>query len=557
MAGLVRRNRRSGADEVRIPRKDRRGASPVVVGLVLLVLAVLGSYLGFRKDIPFTKGYRINAVFESANSIRANSPVRVAGVNVGKVQKITRYADTDMSVVEMEINDRGLPIHKDATAKIRSRIFLEGNFFVDLSPGTPNGPTLEDGDTIRVTQTSSPVQLDQLLTALQKDTRHDLQTVLEEFGTALDGDPAASDAGQDPSVKGQTAGQSLNDTYKDAGPALRGTAIVNEALLGTEPHDLSGAIKGLQRVTAALGRNESLLQDWLVNFNRTLAIFADEKQNVSATIRELPGTLANADRAFASLNGAFPATRAFAREILPGVRETPSTIDASRPWVRQARQLMSQAELQGLARDLRPTTKNLAIATDAAIRFFPQQDLFAKCLTKVLLPAGDIKIQDGPFTTGSENYKSFWYTMVGLAGESQNFDGNGQMVRFQTGGGSQTFATGPSNQGQPPQFFRTAAPPIGVRPVFPGTRPPYRPDVPCFTNKLPDLNSARSGPPEGGQGQSAGGTPGGNEPTNPLPSIPPLPRGAKRSSAPAAKSGESLGSALVKRLNPWRQGAGG
>ena len=34
----------------------------------------------------------------------------------------------------MEIEDKGLPIHKDATLKIRPRIFLEGNFFVDLSP---------------------------------------------------------------------------------------------------------------------------------------------------------------------------------------------------------------------------------------------------------------------------------------------------------------------------------------------------------------------------------------------------------------------------------------
>ena len=42
----------------------------------------------------------------------------------------------------------GLPIHKDATLKIRPRIFLEGNFFVDLQPGTPSAPTIDDGDTI-------------------------------------------------------------------------------------------------------------------------------------------------------------------------------------------------------------------------------------------------------------------------------------------------------------------------------------------------------------------------------------------------------------------------
>src|SRR5688500_15532812 len=128
-------NRRGGDDERRIPRKDRRGMSPVVVGLIALVLLGIGTYLGFTKDIPLTKGYRVSAVFESATSIRPNSPVRVAGVNVGKVKKVSRYQDTDMALVEMEITEAGLPIHKDATMKIRPRIFLDGNFFVDVSPG--------------------------------------------------------------------------------------------------------------------------------------------------------------------------------------------------------------------------------------------------------------------------------------------------------------------------------------------------------------------------------------------------------------------------------------
>ena len=62
--------RRPNSEPVRIPRKDRRGASPVKVAAVLLVLSVVGLYLAFTKDIPFTQGYRVSAVFDSANSIR-------------------------------------------------------------------------------------------------------------------------------------------------------------------------------------------------------------------------------------------------------------------------------------------------------------------------------------------------------------------------------------------------------------------------------------------------------------------------------------------------------
>src|SRR5919198_1053962 len=174
---------RRDPDAPRIPRKDRAGASAFKVGAIVLAIALVAVYFGFTKHVPFTHGFRVKAVVPSANSIRTNSPVRIAGVNVGKVKKIERQDGTDAAVVTMEIDKKGLPIHKDAEAKIRPRIFLEGNFFVDLKPGTPEAPTLSSGDTIPVTQTATPVQLDQVLTALQSDTRRSLQRALEGFGT--------------------------------------------------------------------------------------------------------------------------------------------------------------------------------------------------------------------------------------------------------------------------------------------------------------------------------------------------------------------------------------
>ena len=138
--------------------------TPFTAGAILLVFLVVVVYFGFTKHIPFTHGFRVKAVFESANSMRPSSPVRIAGVNVGKVKDIQRQGGTDAAVVTMELEDAALPIHKDATLKIRPRIFLEGNFFVDVKPGTPSAPELSDGDTVPITQTATPVQLDQVLT---------------------------------------------------------------------------------------------------------------------------------------------------------------------------------------------------------------------------------------------------------------------------------------------------------------------------------------------------------------------------------------------------------
>src|SRR5215207_9645308 len=161
-------------------RGQKQGISRVTAGLILVVAVSVATYFGFTKAIPFKHHFEIKADFKTSNNLRKNSFVRIGGVNVGKVTKIEPLRTGDEGVrVTMRIDDVGQPIHKDATVRIRPRIFLEGNFFLDVQPGTPSAPKLGDGDVISAAQTSTPVQLDQVLTALQSYTRRDLQLLLQ------------------------------------------------------------------------------------------------------------------------------------------------------------------------------------------------------------------------------------------------------------------------------------------------------------------------------------------------------------------------------------------
>jgi ABC-type transporter Mla subunit MlaD len=543
----------------RVLRKDRHGANPFTVGLLVLVLAGIAAYAGFSKHVPFTHGFRVKAVFVNANNVRPNSPVRIAGENIGKVKKVSAYkgGDGNMALVTMEIDKAGLPIHKDATFKVRPRIFLEGNEFVDLQPGTPSAPTIDDGDTIPSTQTAAPVQFDEILTALQSDTRDQLKQLLEGYGTALTYEPtAADDVGQDPDVKGKTAAQALNKSIDYAPGALKNAAIVNHAFLGLQQHDLSGLVANTGKVTKALSNNEQSLADLVTNFNTTLGALASEQSNLKQTIALLGPTLQHTDSALAHLNASFPNTRAFAKEILPGVKATPATIDAALPWVAQARKLVGPAELGGLTKELKPTTVDLAKLVDGTLTALPQADLVSQCVTHTILPTGNVKIQDGQFTSNEENYKEFWYTMVGLAGESQNFDGNGHYVRFAVGGGAETISTGKYGGANGAKLYgRVNNPPLGTRPAYPGKRSPYNHTALCKDQKLPDLNGAKTGGADGGGTTiptppavttPSATTPAGTVPatTTPLPAL-----------AASSSSKESLTAQLVDRLNPFRAGA--
>ena len=173
--------------------------------------------------------------------------MRIAGVEVGKVKSVEGVEGSNAALLTMELKDTALPLHEDATAKIRPRIFLEGNFFVDLKPGTPGSPQLDSGDTIKITQTATPVQLDQVLTSLQSDSREDLKALLDGLTTALNSKPtAAEDADSSPLPRGQTRAPSPSTTrYDDIPEAERSTAQVLEALLGTEPdRDVARLIRG-------------------------------------------------------------------------------------------------------------------------------------------------------------------------------------------------------------------------------------------------------------------------------------------------------------------------
>jgi phospholipid/cholesterol/gamma-HCH transport system substrate-binding protein len=471
----------------------RHERSPFQVGAITLVVIGILIYLGFSKDIPFVNPpYELKAVFADAQNMSTRSPVRIAGVEVGQVTNVEKYSDdSDLTVVTMEIKDDGLPIHEDAELKIRPRIFLEGNFFVELDPGTSSEPDFDSGDTVPASQTSGSVQLDEILTSLQSDTRADLQKLLQGYGDALDGPPLpGEDADQLPMTQGETAAESLNDSLDTAADALRGISIVNDAALGTELHDLSDLVISTSKVSETLAAREEQLKDFVTNFNRTVAAFAAEQDNLQQTIHLLPEVLEQANPALDSLNAAFPPTRAFARAILPGIRETPATIQAAFPWIDQVRALVSPAELQGLANDLRPAVDDLARLTDDTVQLLPKVDDVSRCFIENILPTGDIVINvpGYPHVTGVENYKEFWQSQVALSGESQNFDGNGQYTRFQPGGGTQTLSTTDTRLGGPPMFANPNLPSLGSIPKYPARKPPYRRDVKCFDNALPRVN---------------------------------------------------------------------
>lgn len=449
-------------------------------GLVALVLVCIAVWFAFTRELPFQGHYEVTAYFNTANNVKQGQPVRVAGVEVGEVSKVEHpEPGKRLAAITMRIEDGGRPLHRDATVKIRPRLFLEGNWFIDLEPGTPGTAELPDGGEIPVQQTAGPVQLGELFATLRSDVRDNLRTLVQEYSSALEG-PGA-------------------DGYRRSirwwEPAYRNSAIVQDATLGEQPRDLSEYIDGAGRVARGLDADPEALKSLIADFDTAAGAFARESDNLEAAIDELPRTLTAARPALRALDGALPPLRRFAADLRPAVVESGRTIEVSFPFIRQLRQLVSEAEARGLIEDLTPTVPALARLTRDSQPLYEELRLASGCENEVLHPWANDKVPDPNFPPSGRVFEEAPKPLPGLAGESRGGDANGQWVRVLTSGGDRTINIGNN------QFAQAYRPILGTNPPKPVGSPPMREDVPCETQEPPDLRTqAGPGDPEVARG---------------------------------------------------------
>jgi phospholipid/cholesterol/gamma-HCH transport system substrate-binding protein len=486
-------------------RRKRNGMSKTKAGLIGLVVLIVFTYLGFTKFAnPFSNPYTVQAVFANANQLRPSSEVRIAGVNVGKVQSVQAFTGCSSkpcsaAKVTMTIEPQGLPLHKDATFAIRPRIFLEGNFFVDIHPGSPSAPVAPSGYTFPIQQGIQPVQFDQVLTSLQSDTRHNLQILLDEYGIAV-----------------KQGGPAYNRSIQYWLPAYKYTAMINHDLLGLQPHDLSNFIDNQGTVAGAIDNNPPNLKSFVSDFDTTAQAFAVQQANLQRAVADLPTTLRVAIPTFTALNSIICAGQirpacppgvlpTLANALIPGVKSTGPMVDASLPLFNQLRLLVQPSELGDLSTDLRSTIPALTRLTRETIPFMANEVRPASaCDANVIYPWSQLTVPDSHFNSSNGFPRRKVYVegvdyLPGLAGESRNFDSISPYIRVaESGGGTLTYTL--SNG----MFGQALSPLAGTQPSLaaaPGDkRPPLAggdvANYPCETQPaIKSLAAPSGGPP--------------------------------------------------------------
>lgn len=232
----------------------------VVIGLVGVLL--LGLVLITRQgEEPKT----VSASFSRAVSVYVGTDVRVLGVNVGKVTRVTPAGDSVR--VDMEY-DATIDLPADAKAVVVTPT-LVADRFIQLTPAYTGGAKLADGAEIELPDTGVPVELDRIYASLQ-----DLSLALGPEGANKDGtlDKLLSTTARALDGKGKLANQAILDLSAAAETFGRGSG------------DLFATVEELAKFTGTLAANDRLVRTFLADLVGLSAQLAGERTEIEQAV---------------------------------------------------------------------------------------------------------------------------------------------------------------------------------------------------------------------------------------------------------------------------------
>jgi phospholipid/cholesterol/gamma-HCH transport system substrate-binding protein len=344
-------------------RREARWLWPIAGIMVVAVVCAAYILTKQRLESPLADRYSLSFEFEAADAVTAGlgAPLTVAGVEVGQIDGVK--LENGRAVVRASVDRNELPhVYAGATAALVPNTPLK-DMQIRLYPGRKRSRALPSGSTIQVAQTSSPIDADQLLRALDTDTRTWVQGLIADSGVGLKG-----------------RARDLNSVLRDLGPTAAQTRRITD-LLAARRHEIPKLVHDIRIITRAAAHSGRDLSQVVDAGDATFEALASERDSLERGLALLPGTL---DAARGTLQRTVPFSRALrrsARAFTPALARLRSTLrgtrDATRGLVplpaKQLRQFIDATAPLGpivkpASRDLRAGTPPLLRAFDVLTR---------------------------------------------------------------------------------------------------------------------------------------------------------------------------------------------
>ncbi len=287
----------------------------------------------------------VYVTFADASPLIKGNDVKAAGVKVGTIGSIE--VDHGVAKVGLVLDDEVLPLHEDATARVRP-VGLLGERFIELDRGSADTPVLADGASLPMGQTSRATDLDEVLDMVDAPTGTALSMLVTTLGQGILG-------------KGENADRAI----RALAPALQDTDRLARIL-----KDQNGVLQDLvdsvtpvvEQLAAGNGKQLDRLLDAT---NRTLSATARNDAKLGRTLDRLPTALKEARTTLAALSGAAGSTAPVLAALRPATdnlvkvsRELEDFSDSAAPALDSLDPVLDKADV--LLDRARPVAQSLS-----------------------------------------------------------------------------------------------------------------------------------------------------------------------------------------------------
>jgi phospholipid/cholesterol/gamma-HCH transport system substrate-binding protein len=257
--------------------------------LILIAIGILMAFIIVMGGLSFQPTYRVFVEFDNPGGVQPGAPVKIAGVNVGKIKEIEFRGNAEppapgkrVALIRLNVSVEKryqAAIHDNALFFVTSQGLL-GEQYLAIDPGSPDRPHIQEGATVRGLD---PPRLDLVMAegyellhtviAFLRDNRQDLTDLMVSAKRTLKGTGDFFDKNKDRidrivanvetiTVEGDELVRSARSKYVDSPQVARiinnidnaSTAIARDS----EPllHDARQSLANVNRLTATVGSPE-------------------------------------------------------------------------------------------------------------------------------------------------------------------------------------------------------------------------------------------------------------------------------------------------------------